>query len=257
MSEYGFIKLPRSLLENSAWYDARPAHQAVFLQILMRCCFKPTIHNFNGNLVELKIGQFAASLDQIQKFCGKHISIGDVRGCIRYFEKCQFLTQSLTHGKTVITLCQPDIYDHIKNTSNTTSNTELTQSSHTKEEREERKEEKSSSARGVFFCRKTKQFVGLTESVMSELVAVHSHITRHDEHIERAARWLITSEKGKSRVGNKGFLNTWLRNANDHELRISQKIVQTYDIEDFKADEDVMRHIREKEFERQKRMALS
>ena len=94
---------------------------------------------------------------------------------------------------------------------------------HKEEYREEKKEEKSSSARGVFFCRKTNKFVGLTESVRSELVAMHSHITRHDEHIERAARWLITNEKGQSRIGNKAFINNWLRNASDSEIRTIER----------------------------------
>ncbi len=133
----GFIKLPRALEEHPAWTDARLAHKAIFMTILQRTTFKKTTHNVNGNLFDLEPGQLCASIRNIAKWSGKDATRDDVVGTIKYFIKVKFLRQQVRQGKTVLTICDPMLYESITNLSPTAIPTDLRQTSDTKEDSKE------------------------------------------------------------------------------------------------------------------------
>ena len=137
MSEKGHLRIPRSLHENPLYFDAHPIYQAILHRFFYLASYRIQEHNINGKIIILKPGQFCWSLRNLQKECGAKISVAFLRGAIRYFERVGFLTQTLTHKKTLITLSESILYEAKTKQPNTTSNTELTQSSHTNKEEEE------------------------------------------------------------------------------------------------------------------------
>lgn len=222
----GFIKLPRSLAFNDFWVDARPTHQTVFNMILLRVCFKKTKHNIQGNSIDLEPAQLCASVRQLQQWCGKWITKNDVEGALKYFVKVKFLRQEVRQGKTLLTVCESDIYAEILKASQTTTQTEVRQKSDIKEEGEEREEIASAKKVSISFDRKTNEFVGITPQVLAELKILHPHISKIEEHLKRAKRWLMATDKGKTRIGSKAFINRWLSQADDSEItQTSSKLV--------------------------------
>lgn len=125
----GFVCLAKELGENSDWYDARPAHQTVFMTILLRCAFKEMNHNIQGNSIRIFPGQLCTTIRKLTEWCGKWISKNDVEGSIKYFSKVNFLRQEVRHGKTLITITQPDICKYFKKSNQTTSQTQVRQES--------------------------------------------------------------------------------------------------------------------------------
>ena len=139
----GFVCITRSLLEKPEWIDARPAHQTVFMTIIMRCAFKDTDHSIQGNAVKINPGQLCATIRQIQEWSGKWISKNDVVGAIKYFKKTNFLRQEVRHGKTLITIIESDVYETLIRCGQTTTQMQVRH----KEEREEIKEEQQEHTR--------------------------------------------------------------------------------------------------------------
>lgn len=249
MSSFGFIKLPRSLLESTAWRGAKLKYRAFFIELMMRVCWKKQEISWNGHVIELGVGQYAKSYREIIKEFNPEglngraksdtFSKNDIEGSVKFFLKHGLVRQEIRHDLMILTVLLPDIFEQEKPVDQTADKTAIRQRSDTNKEREEEQERKEASllkerapapaspspARGgVFFCRKTKRFVGLDE-LMPELRSLHTHLQRIPEHIERAARWLMTNEKGKTRIGNKAFINNWLRNASDSEIKTIEKTV--------------------------------
>ncbi len=152
----GFVKIPRSLFMHSGWIAAKPKHQFIFLQFLFRAAWAPTCFYWYGDRIDLLVGQLYFSRRKLSEELSTgnssddKISESDIRGAVRYFEKCNFLTQGLTQGlthtPTVITILFSEFCDE-KNKrpnpgSNPGSNPSLTHPSPTKEEDKEYKEEK-------------------------------------------------------------------------------------------------------------------
>lgn len=167
----GFVKLPRSLFVHPAWNQALSKHKCIFLEFLYRAAWGPVSFYWNGAKFNLSAGQLyfsqrklATELTQLAND-REEITYADVRGAIRYFQKCRFislgltqgfeekgrdltqdLTQGLTQGLTIITILYSEfsIDDNFRSNagSNATSNEDLTQASRTKEEKKEKKEEK-------------------------------------------------------------------------------------------------------------------
>ena len=62
----------------------------------------------------------------------------------------------------------------------------------------------------VYFDRVKKEFEGLDEAVMAQLKDVYADINI-DKELKKMALWLVN--KGKTRVGNMGFIMNWLNKA--------------------------------------------
>jgi len=177
-SPNGFLKIQRSLFIHAAWKQALSKHKCIFMEFLVRAAWAPTSFYWYSNKFDLVAGQVYFSQRklaiELSQGCNlkEEITYADVRGAIRYFEKCKFvsvvstrsflekgrhltqdLTQDLTQGLTILTILYSE-FSGAENSrsnagSNATSNEDLTQISRTKEEDKEHKEKKKQSTRKV------------------------------------------------------------------------------------------------------------
>lgn len=151
----GFVKIPRSLFTHPAWEKATHKYRYIFYEFLIRAAWAPTCFYWNGNRVDLQIGQLYFSRKSLSKELNGGgekeggISENDIRGCIKYFSKSKFLTSALTrgltNGPTIITILYSSFCEEEKSLPNPSShqrsNQHLTSASPTKEEKKEDKEE--------------------------------------------------------------------------------------------------------------------
>jgi hypothetical protein len=131
------LRILRSLHENPRYTDACLAYQAILNRLLYLAAFYPMELNIQGNIIVLQPGQIGYSWRMLREKCGPKVTMGLLRGAIRFWRRVGFLTHFLTHDRLIITLSPSILYAKTENEPNTLSNTELTQSSHSKEERRE------------------------------------------------------------------------------------------------------------------------
>lgn len=131
MCDTGFIKLPRSLLTDPNWFSLKGTYQKLFLFILAKCSYRPTKHDNMGTIIELQPGEFCASVRQISEWCGSEFSKNVVERGLNKLISYGFLTKKsetqnetlsqtvLRHKtrqlKSVITICNPEIYGFVNN----------------------------------------------------------------------------------------------------------------------------------------------
>jgi hypothetical protein len=142
-----YIRPPRSLMDDCRFRDALLEHQIIFIRFIHLAAYVPFEHNIKGEIVQIRVGQLCYSLRKLAELCGKKCTLGLIRGAIRYFEKVDFLTQTLTHEKTIISITHRETYGLLNEWYNTRSNTELTQTSHTNREERELRELKNGKKR--------------------------------------------------------------------------------------------------------------
>lgn len=114
MSSKGYIRIPRSLLDNPLWKSFPPAYKEIFLVILENVCFKPQKFDDHGHIIDLEIGQYCASHAEILAKSGKFIKLIEIERSIKKFILCQFVRQEVRYRKTIITITHPETYDLIK-----------------------------------------------------------------------------------------------------------------------------------------------
>jgi len=142
----GFIKLPRSVLRSSVWTEARPTYTKIFIVLLERCAYQKTTHSVNGNIIEILPGQVCVTFRKLEEWCGQWITKNDIEGFIKYFIKSNFLRQEIRHGKSIITIIEPTIYETCFQNGQTEIQTKVRQESDksqtlNKKEKKERKKE--------------------------------------------------------------------------------------------------------------------
>lgn len=141
----GFICIPRSLLEDPLWRDLPPTYQAFFYIILEHLCFKPRKFDDHGVMIDLKVGQLCASRKEMHKWCGKHFDKNIPERAIDKFVFYGFLSQEVSHRKSILTLTHRDTYNAMFNVSESGSESILSQSRVTKEQSKQRKQKKDKS----------------------------------------------------------------------------------------------------------------
>ncbi len=62
----------------------------------------------------------------------------------------------------------------------------------------------------VYFDRESNEFVGLTDTVMSDLAKAYKHVDLQAE-LSKMKLW-IQSPKGRTRLGTMAFITSWLNN---------------------------------------------
>lgn len=139
MSEnFGYFKLPRSLLSDPLWKGLPYTYRHIFLTILSYVVFKPTVQDDFGVLVNLMPGQFMTTERELVKLCAENdIDKSCIHRALEKFKKLGFSNQTSNHKKTIITITRKDICELIEPNFEPNSNQTRT----TKEQRQERKEE--------------------------------------------------------------------------------------------------------------------
>lgn len=147
MSDEGFVKLPRSLINDSKWKGLREKYKKVFLTILCHCSYQQRKFSILHNLVTIYPGQLCISIRGLVDLCNDGIRFKEdlvdkniVERAVSLFTTLDFVRQEVRHGKTIITITFPEIYEHFQNISETASETKVRQNRDTNEERKESKE---------------------------------------------------------------------------------------------------------------------
>src|SRR5690242_6657002 len=125
MADYGYIQLPRSLLNLSAFNEAPAAQRIVFIEIVSRAVFTVYNHNDHGFSIELQPGQLCASMRQLAEWA--NVDKNDVERGLARFSKAEILRHEVRHRKCVITITHRDTYDLILNQDETESETKVRQ----------------------------------------------------------------------------------------------------------------------------------
>jgi hypothetical protein len=132
-NDNGYIRIPRSLLNDPRIIGAPSAYLRVFLQILNYAAFEPREYNDHGVILKIEVGQAVFSMRQFAELCGPEISKDQVHRAIKYLIKFNFVRQEVRHRKTVITITHSDTYELILESGATRSATRPRQDRDTKE----------------------------------------------------------------------------------------------------------------------------
>ena len=126
MSESGWIKLHRKLLESNVWTNSTPVQKAILIALLLKANHKPAKWDYGGNEFELEPGEFITSLKSICDVAGIGVSTQNVRTAIKRFEKLNFLTNQSTNQYRRIKIINWDTYQSKDDLPNKQANTHLT-----------------------------------------------------------------------------------------------------------------------------------
>lgn len=138
-----FFPIPRSLYEDPRFSGTTMKRRYIYLELIRLAAYAPLEHNIKGNIIKLKPAQVCYSQNGFSEPMGSEVTRGDIRGALHYFERVGLLTQTLTHGKTLVTLSYPDVYELFIKKPNPESNQELTSNEPTKGELKNLREEHS------------------------------------------------------------------------------------------------------------------
>lgn len=146
--EYGFVRLPRNLLQSSGWRDLRMKQQKFFLYILQRVQFTPKKEKNNGKEIIVMPGQLFISYRSLVqdynsnvKYKAEKIDLSFLQRAVSAFLANGWANTQTDTGITLITITQSDLYEHFKSLTDTQSDTETIQRRYNEKERKERKEE--------------------------------------------------------------------------------------------------------------------
>lgn len=130
-------------------FVGRPDRLAVWLWLLDNAAWKETIHDVNGHTVKVPRGSVSASERRIADETG--VGRQAVRTFLARLKADKMLTLSLTHGRSMITICNWDKYQLPENTANPSKNPRPTHDQPIKETREQDNtlEAKASNAAGA------------------------------------------------------------------------------------------------------------
>ncbi|KNF09317.1 hypothetical protein CLPU_3c00950 [Gottschalkia purinilytica] len=104
MSNKGWIKLHRHLMDKAIWIDSTPEQKTILITLLMMANHKVKEWEWKGEKYVAKPGQFVTSLEKIAINAGKGVSIQNVRTALKKFEKYGFLTNESTNKNRLITI---------------------------------------------------------------------------------------------------------------------------------------------------------
>lgn len=124
---FGYIRIPRSLLNDPLWKKLSLAYQHIFIVLIEHACYQPRKFDDHGEIIELLPGQICISIREFKKLCHDQISKNDIE---RFFLKLKlygFLRLEVRHRKSIITITHPDTYELIKQVHETTNETNLRQ----------------------------------------------------------------------------------------------------------------------------------
>ncbi|MBE3578865.1 MAG: hypothetical protein IMW83_03175 [Caldanaerobacter subterraneus] len=106
----GWIKLYRKILDSEMYQSLNAKQKVVMITCLLLANHKPQKCEWNGEIHEIKAGQFITSLESLKKHCGKDISIRNVRTALSKLEKWRFLTSKSTNTGRLITILNWHFY---------------------------------------------------------------------------------------------------------------------------------------------------
>jgi hypothetical protein len=120
----GFYLVTRGITSHHL-FKGNPQRLAVWLWLLDNAAWKPTTHDVKGHTIEVPRGAVCASERHIADECGVGYQV--VRTALKRFQSERMINATVTHGKTVITLCNYDKHQSPERVDNAEGNATLTQ----------------------------------------------------------------------------------------------------------------------------------
>lgn len=149
VSDEGFVKLPRSLLNDPQWQSLKLKQRHVFQTILSNACYTERKFSIAGNVILVRPGQLCIALRALVELCNKNVRFKEdkvdlpfVQRSVSFFTKVEFVRQEVIHGKSLLTICHRELYEHFQSQSDTGTDTNSIHDRYTNEERKERKDMK-------------------------------------------------------------------------------------------------------------------
>lgn len=146
-SDEGFVKLPRSLLNDPNWQRMRLKYKMVFLTLLNHTSYTQRTYSISTNLITIGPGQFCTSIRNLVDLCNQGVIFNEdkidkniVERSVSLFTKVGLVRQEVRHKKCIFTITYPELYDHFKKQSETQTETRPRHNRDTNEERKERKD---------------------------------------------------------------------------------------------------------------------
>ena len=202
MSEFGFVQLPRFLLEDPRWNGIKIKYRHVLFTILKKCVWKKTAHNIHGNVIYLEPGQLAVSYRQLVEWCNEdvcfkedHVDKNLVERAVSVFLKFQIVRQHVRHQKMILTVTLPGYYEEKKNQTETACETEPRQYRDIKEESEEKRRREDVAKRSDSEYGGVGEIAAAKKSPLSN-GSKRKKISKQDSEIlaECCKRWGITEK---------------------------------------------------------------
>lgn len=157
MENSGYFIIPRSITSDPRYQGARLKYKHVLITILQHAAFSETTHAIGTEIIKINIGQFCVAERRLVDLCNDGVKFKEdlvdrniVTRAVQFWRRCQYLSQQVIHGKTLLTVTIPDVYRKEKTQSEPTSEPKVSQNRATKEEREEDKEDNISSQKDPF-----------------------------------------------------------------------------------------------------------
>lgn len=123
----GFFLITRGITKH-ALFKRKPDRLAVWMWLLDNVAFKDTTQDAKGKTIPVPRGSVCASLRHIADETGVGHQV--VRTALKRFETEHMVNTKVTHGKTVISLCNYEKHQRSDDAPNTAPNTTLTQGQH-------------------------------------------------------------------------------------------------------------------------------
>jgi hypothetical protein len=123
----GFFLITRGISKHPL-FKRKPDRLAVWVWLLDNAAFKDTTQDAKGKTVPVPRGSVCASLRHIADETGVGHQV--VRTALKRFETEHMVNTKVTHGKTVISLCNYEKHQRSGVGDNTAPNTSLTQDQH-------------------------------------------------------------------------------------------------------------------------------
>lgn len=125
----GWFAVRRGITQHPL-FKGKPQRLVIWLWLVDNACFKDTQHDINGKTVTVKRGQVCASQKRISEECCVDRQV--VRTFLKRLSVEGMINPDLTNGRTIITVCNYDTYQHSEKTPNPTPNQRLTSDKPTK-----------------------------------------------------------------------------------------------------------------------------
>jgi hypothetical protein len=123
----GYVLLARKLAARDGWpVQLRAEHFKFMVLLLLRARWRDGDYLApDGNVIKIKRGQYAAPVRRMaEEF---RLSYANCRSAVTILESAGFLTHEVTHGVTVITVCNYERYQDVKSYANAIADATSTQ----------------------------------------------------------------------------------------------------------------------------------
>jgi len=104
MTDDGWVKLYRKILDDPLWLDSTPPQKVVMITLLVMANHEPKQWVWQGKKFEVQAGQMITSTESIRRKSGKGISTKNIRSALDKFQKYDFLAIKPAKTGTLITI---------------------------------------------------------------------------------------------------------------------------------------------------------